>query len=153
MNVDQMSGFIVGGLAVAIYVYSIIQTIFYVFRIIANWKIFKKAGEAGWKALIPIYNVYIQYKLTWKAMMFLPVVVLGLGGAAMMNSEQTGIMLMGIAMALVGLVFEIIGLSKLSKSFGHGGGFTLGLVFLNPIFVLILGFGSSRYIGNASEMA
>jgi hypothetical protein len=27
------------------------------------WKIFEKAGEAGWKSIIPIYNVYIMYKI------------------------------------------------------------------------------------------
>jgi hypothetical protein len=52
----------------------------------------------------------------------------------------------GIA-ALVFLVIYIIGLHKLSKAFGHGVGFTLGLIFFEPIFMLILGFGSSRYIG------
>lgn len=36
---------------------------------------------------------------------------------------------------------------KLSKAFGHGIGFTLGLIFLSPIFMLILGFGNSQYIG------
>ncbi|MCD8169035.1 MAG: DUF5684 domain-containing protein, partial [Clostridiales bacterium] len=29
-----------------------------------------KAGEAGWKSLIPFYNSYILYKLTWNTMMF-----------------------------------------------------------------------------------
>ena len=28
----------------------------YVLQAIAYWKIFEKAGEPGWKALIPIYN-------------------------------------------------------------------------------------------------
>ena len=35
----------------------------------------------------------------------------------------------------------------IAKSFGHGIGFALGLFFLAPIFWLILGFGSSRYVG------
>jgi hypothetical protein len=45
------------------------------------------------------------------------------------------------------VVISIIGLHKLSKSFGHGIGFTIGLILLEPIFLLVLGFGSSRYIG------
>ena len=28
----------------------------YIILVIANWKIFTKAGEAGWKSIIPIYN-------------------------------------------------------------------------------------------------
>ena len=38
-------------------------------------------------------------------------------------------------------------LNDLSKSFGHGVGFTLGLLFLSLIFVYILAFGSSTYRG------
>ena len=40
-------------------------------------------------------------------------------------------------------------LFKLAQSFGHGVGFTLGLIFLNFIFMLILGFGSDEYYGPA----
>lgn len=29
------------------------------------WAIFRKAGEPGWAAIIPFYNVYILYKITW----------------------------------------------------------------------------------------
>jgi signal peptidase I len=31
---------------------------------IVYWKLFKKAGEKGWKALIPIYGEWIKYKIT-----------------------------------------------------------------------------------------
>ena len=36
-----------------------------VLMIVAMWRIFAKAGEAGWKAVIPFYNTYILYKITW----------------------------------------------------------------------------------------
>ena len=32
--------------------------------IIGMWKMFTKAGEEGWKAIIPIYNAYILCKIT-----------------------------------------------------------------------------------------
>ena len=34
-----------------------------VLLIIAGWKIFEKAGEKGWKILIPIYDIYIFFKI------------------------------------------------------------------------------------------
>lgn len=37
-----------------------------------------------------------------------------------------------------------------AKSFGKGTGFALGLIFLAPIFWLILGFGDARYVGPAA---
>ena len=48
---------------------------------------------------------------------------------------------------LVNIIILVIVMNDLSKSFGQGMGFTLGLIFLSFIFYLILGFGSSKYIG------
>ena len=42
---------------------NILEIIFYILVIIGQWKMFEKAGESGWKALIPIYNLYILYKI------------------------------------------------------------------------------------------
>ena len=41
-----------------------------VLMIVATWKLFDKADEPGWKALIPLYSTYIQYKITWKTQYF-----------------------------------------------------------------------------------
>ena len=36
---------------------------------------------------------------------------------------------------------------KLARAFGRGIGFAIGLILLQPIFLLILGFGSDQYYG------
>ena len=36
----------------------------------AYCKIFEKAGESGWKSLVPFYSTYIQYKFTWSTQYF-----------------------------------------------------------------------------------
>ena len=41
-------------------------------------------------------------------------------------------------------------LALLAKVFGKGTGFAIGLIFLTPIFALILGFGSDTYKGTAN---
>ncbi len=46
---------------------------------------------------------------------------------------------------IVVLLFTIITMLRLAKSFGKGGGFVVGLLFLNLIFLPILAFGSSEY--------
>ena len=33
--------------------------------IIAEWKLFKKAGQPGWAAIVPFYNAYVLTKITW----------------------------------------------------------------------------------------
>jgi len=50
---------------------------------------------------------------------------------------------------IVNLVILILTYNDLSKSFGKGVGFTIGLLLLSFIFFPILGFGSARYIGPA----
>jgi hypothetical protein len=37
--------------------------------------------------------------------------------------------------------------NELSKSFGKGAGFTVGMLFLPIIFYPILAFGSAQYVG------
>jgi hypothetical protein len=54
---------------------------------------------------------------------------------------------------IVNIVVWIILLVDMSKSFGHGVGFALGLIFLSWIFWLILGFGDSRYMGPSAPGA
>ena len=129
----------------------IVGIIFYILIAVAEWKIMLKAGEPGWKGIIPIYNVYTLYKISWRTNMFWALLVLELI-AAIIQSISASLLLIfaGWICSLVGLVIAIMGLHQLSKAFGHGVGFTLGLIFFSPIFLLILGFGGSQYMGNLS---
>ena len=47
-----------------------------IIAVIANWRIFTKAGEDGWKCLIPFYNQYVRFGFTWDTTYFW--VVLGI---------------------------------------------------------------------------
>ena len=49
-------GAIVGGMITTM---MIVSLVIWVLLIIAYWKMFTKAGEPGWKSIIPIYNRYI----------------------------------------------------------------------------------------------
>ena len=53
----------IGAGATAVYVVCLL--VVYVLLVIADWKIFSKAGEEGWKSLIPIYNMYILFKIIY----------------------------------------------------------------------------------------
>ena len=129
----------------------LVGLLFYILIAVAEWRIMVKAGEPGWKGIIPIYNVYSLYKISWKTSMFWALLGLELL-SAIIQSASDGFMMsfVGWICSVAGLVIGIMGLHKVSKAFGHGAGFTLGLIFLNPIFLLILGFGSSQYLGNLS---
>lgn len=138
-------GYIVGLLAYVAFLLMILVvcTVLYV---LAYWFIFAKAGDKGWKALIPIYSTYTEYKLVWNKRMF----ALYMGLAIIANVLAW----MGGAAALVSYLFSlacmvmyVLSCVKLGQSFGKGAGFIVGLVLVNIVFVLILAFDSSRYVG------
>lgn len=123
-------------------IFGIFMSLYLVLVFVCNWRIFSKAGEPGWKALIPFYNTIVQYSFTWKTLWGVVMIVLLLvGSIAAEVFAPLGILSLG------GLVISCIGCHKLSVSFGHGVGFTLGLIFLSVIFLPILAFGNSEYIG------
>lgn len=112
----------IGTVGIIIYVAIIIL------MIAAMWKTFTKAGKPGWAAIIPIYNIVVLCEIVgkpaWWVILFL--------------------------IPLVNFIIAIWITNLLSKSFGNGAGFTIGLIFLPIIFYPILGFGSSTYQGPAA---
>ena len=106
----------------------VIQLAIVVLVIAGIWKVFAKAGHPGWAAIIPIYNMYIMCKIAgrpgwWVLLMFLPFINF-------------------IVLAVLSI--------DISKSFGRGIGFGVGLWLLSFIFYPILGFGSAEYQGPAA---
>lgn len=131
----------------------------YLLYCIACWKMFTKMGEKGWKVLIPVYNIYIlakcvsgkKYFACIVAFIFANIILSTLSAVFSYNNlAESYIKILDICHYIIMislLVVEILLMHKLSKAFGHGAGFTVGLVLLPLIFVLILGFGDSKYIG------
>ena len=143
---ENLVEMILAGLAA----YLIISLIWYIIMVVANWRIFTKAGEAGWKSIIPFLNTYVVFKIAWNIKMFWIMMGTLIVGSICTSiaGEQGGVLaIIGAVFSLASCVVGIIVVHKLSKSFGHGIGFTFGLLFLSPIFTLILGLGSSEYIG------
>lgn len=127
-------------------IYLVIGFISLLLTVIGQWKIYTKAGEAGWKALIPIYSGYTRYKISWNKFLYLASVALLV--VFWFFAESTGFMsVVGIICGLAGSIIQFISMFKLSKSFGKGIGFAIGLIILNPIFTLILGVGKAQYVG------
>ena len=122
----------VAPLASLISTYSLIILAFYVLIIVAQWKIFTKAGQEGWKALIPIYNVVVLYKIIglspWLLLLYLLSVVPVVGW-------------------IISIALSIVSTVKLAKAFNQSTAFIFGLLFLSPIFQMILGFGKAEYVG------
>lgn len=147
-------------------VWTVIQVVLLVLTIVAYWRIFEKAGEKGWKAIIPVYSSYVIYKLVWKKSMFWWNLVVGViagiagavfigalmaagGGADAMMMGGTALisMLVFLATGIVSVVINIILYVKMARAYGYGGGFAVGLILVNTVFILILGLGNAEYVG------
>jgi hypothetical protein len=120
-----------GGIMALIAGAGIVGTIIYgaicVVMIIALWKLLAKAGQPGWSQFIPIYNVIAMLNVAGKPWWWIFILWLIIPG--------------------------IIATHCISKNFGRGVGTTLGLLFLGPIFLLILGFGGAEYVGGGEAEA
>ena len=127
-------------LAIGGVVYGAAALIWFALTILANWLMFMKAGEAGWKSIIPVYNTYTAYKIAWTPNMFwiyfiftvLESIFSSISGGDFWSFSG----FLGGLCGLVTIVLSVFYCVNLAKSFGKGLGFTIGLIFLEPIFVI-----------------
>ena len=122
-----------GGLLAAFYslTFAFCGLIFFVLFVAGLWQIFEKAGQAGWKAIIPIYNLWVLMEIIgrpgwWIILFFIP---------------------------LVNIVISFLVSIDLAKSFDHGLGMAIGLFLLPWLFYIILGWGESQYYGAAAAQS
>ena len=131
-------------------IYLIFALVWWILQIIANWNIFTKAGEARWKSLIPIYGDYVSYKIAWQTSYFWLSFILGIVASYIASANLNESMFLAMIATLLRIVIAVINIMyciNLSRAFGHGIGFAIGLILLQPIFLLILGFSSDQYYG------
>jgi hypothetical protein len=121
--VEDLMDYSSQALQVSMTLYAIVGVLAIV-GIVAMWKLFSKAGQPGWAAIIPIYNVIVFLKVVnrpwWWLLLFL--------------------------IPLVDIVLLFIVMFDLGKSFGKGGAWSFFLlIVLSIIGYLILAFGKSEY--------
>ena len=133
----------------------ILLVIFYVLACLPVSKMFEKAGEEGYKAYIPFYNAYILFKLAWKTSVFWIIIILSIPHSilnVLVQYERYAIFIFIII--AIEVAFIVLGAKfcyNLSKSYGHGVGYAIGLFLLSIIFEYIIGFGESVYVGNTTQ--
>jgi hypothetical protein len=94
-----------------------------VFYIACMWKIFTKAGQPGWAAIVPIYNLWVLLQIV----------------------NRPGWWLVLFLIPFVNIVIEIIVIVDLAKAFGKSVGFAVFMIFLGFIALPILALGSAQY--------
>ena len=106
-------------------VWMIICLAMVVILIVALWKLFEKAGRPGWASLIPYYNYYVLFDISF----------------------GNGWLFLLLLVPCVNIVFLIMQSFKLATAFGKDMAYGFGLLFLPIIFMPMLAFGDAKYIG------
>jgi hypothetical protein len=100
--------------------------------IVGMWKLFVKAGQPGWASIIPLYNTVTMFRITGRSAWWI----------------------LGLLVPFLNIFVAIRLVFDLARVFGRSVGFGFGLLFLFPIFVMILAFGDAVYVGrNGSQPA
>jgi hypothetical protein len=119
---SEAGGLLAGGIGC---VFMIIYIAIIVIFIASLWKIFTKANQPGWAAIIPFYNIYVLTQIVgrpaWWIILFL--------------------------IPCANIVVAIMLALDLAKSFGQSVGFAIGMILLPFIFYPVLGFGKAQYTG------
>ncbi len=122
--------------------------------IIALWRVFTKAWEAGWKSIIPVYNLYILYKIVWMKNWFWYMIivpfVLGIIAWVMGEWSTSALLLEKIAIIFWWIV-GIVASFKLPRKFGWGVFASILYVIFSGICLLILWFWNYKYEENGEK--
>ena len=111
--------------------------------------LFKKAGEKPWKALVPVLNDYTLYKLVWRGDMGIVHFILNFAYLLLAPEDGTIIssgplgalcVLCFIAMVVIDGIMKI----KLARSYNRGAATAFGLIFMEVLFMLIIGLGKKN---------
>lgn len=94
--------------------------------IASMWKVFEKAGEAGWKAIIPIYNLYVLVSIAGKPGWWFIVILL---------------------VPLIGFIFYLLVCLALAQKFNKSPLYGVLLCFFGFIMFPLLAFDDSTYSG------
>lgn len=100
----------------------------YIWIALALSAVFRKSGEEGWKAWVPVLN---------------SIVLLQLAGLTPWLVLLSFVPILNIAAVVV----FAIALYRISIAFGYGAGMTVLGVLLFPVWASVIGWGSARWVG------
>jgi hypothetical protein len=93
--------------------------------IAGTWKLFTKAGQPGWAAIVPIYNLCVILHIVGRPTRWL----------------------VGFLIPIVDFVVAVLVTIDVAKAYGKGIVYAVGMVLVPFIFYPLLGFGDARYRG------
>ena len=95
-----------------------------ILALVANWKLFEKAGVEGWWALIPFANVYKQIQIA--------------------EGESNTLLFLGLFVPFVNIILAIMLMYRFARTYTDSGLMAILYVFFPFITGLVMGF-SDKY--------
>ena len=114
----------------------------------AEWRILTKAGEKGWKSLVPVYSVFISHHIVGMShVWFILEVVIWVIEIVfeLVKLPEAVVLGFGIAAGIFTIVSEWIHVIRLCNCFGKGLGFKIGMLLFPNLFLLIIAYGKAEY--------
>ena len=144
MDPEVLAGglLILAGIFAAMFALTVIR---YLLTAIGYSKMYRKADIAPWKAFIPVYHTYNNYKLSWNGKMFFLAAALYILLSVLGGAEALAIQLAVIAAGIALMVVTVKQNIKMAKLFGKGTGTGIALIFFPGITSLILGLGKAEF--------
>ena len=133
----------------------VIPIICWAVQAVGKFFVFKKAGKTPWHAFIPVLSDWDLLDLAWSRMVaWFWLIMLVISGLFLFGAVNAVFNLkpyihdsLAIACSVSVAVILVINCYQLAKAFGKKFFFALGMFFLFPIFILILGLDGSKYLG------
>ena len=118
----------------------------YLMHAIGFSAMYRKAGVAGWKAFIPVYDIYNNYKISWNGKLFFLYAALIVASTILGTFTEGTMALVGTAVSIGTIYMTVMQNVKMAKRFGKGVGTGILLILFPGITSLVLGLGKAEYI-------
>ena len=148
MDPESLAGSITALVGVFAAVFAIIAVIGgfrYLLTAIGYSTMYRKAGVAPWKAFIPVYNTYNNYKISWNSNMFFLSAALYIATGFLGAFTEGAMALVSMAASIALIVVVVKQNLKMAKLFGKGAGTAIALILFPGITSLILGLGKAEF--------
>ena len=132
MGLELLEGLLAGAIFIVVFLV-LIMIAWLVFYLIGMYKFFEKAGQEGWKGLIPFYNTYVMavdmagLKWYWFA--------ISIGGSLLSTIPVIGVLFM-----LVGVFANVNIYYNLSKKLNKTTGWIVLTALFGSITLPLLGY-------------
>lgn len=122
-------------IGIVVAVYAIILLI----SAITDWNLFERAGEKGWKAIIPFYNMYISNELFFGYGWYCIAPI----GLILISAIPYGNIVGSLGM----IAYRIAYCMHKAEAFGKSGGYAALLFFFDPFTSIHLVLSGAEYCG------